>query len=121
MFHTYSSKKGQRKYRYYICLNAQKRGYSSCPTRSINANIIEDAVIYNLRTIAANSTDKELKEALIIDLPIWETLFPQQKYEALKLMLKEVNYNVADGKLNLTLNHDGIKRLYSLLHPEFKK
>ncbi len=124
MFHTYSSKKGERKYRYYICLNAQKRGYFTCPTRSINAKVIEDAVIDNLRTITADSkdTDKELKEVLtIVDSPIWAALFPQQKHEVLKLMLKEVDYSTSDGKLNLTLNHDGIKRLYSLLHPGLKK
>jgi len=123
MFHTYSSKKGQRKYRYYICMNAQKRGYSSCPTRSVNANVIEDTVIDNLRTIAANSTyaHKELKEALIVDSPIWETLFPQEKYRALKLMLKEVNYSAMDNKLDLTLNHNGIKFLYLLQHPELQR
>ena len=101
-------------------MNAQKRGYSSCPTRSVNANVIEGAVIDNLRTIAANSTDaqKELKEALIVNSPIWETLFPQEKHRALKLMLKEVNYSATDDKIELTLNHNGIKFLYLLLHPE---
>lgn len=122
MSHTYT-KKGPHKYQYYVCVNAQKRGYVNCPTRSVNAQVIEDAVIDNLRVIAANSTDtdKELKEAIIIDSPIWETLFPQQKHEALKLMIQEVSYSSTDGKLNLTLNHDGIKCLYSLLHPELKK
>lgn len=112
MSHTYTQK-GKRKYQYYVCVNAQKRGYVNCPTRSVNAQVIEDAVIDNLRTIAAGSTgaQKELKEALIVDSPIWEALFPQEKYKALKLMLKEVNYSAADGKLNLILNHDGIKRL----------
>ena len=121
MFHTHSSKKGQRKYRYYICLNAQKRGYSSCPTRSVNASVIEDAVLDNLRTIVADSKDKELKEALIVDSPIWETLFPQEKHRVLKLMLKEAAYSATDGKLDLTLNHNGIKFLYLLQHPELQR
>ena len=101
-------------------MNAQKRGYVNCPTRSVNAQVIEDAVIANLRTITADSTDahKELKEALIVDSSIWETLFPQEKHRALKLMLKEVNYSATDGKIELTLNHNGIKFLYLLLHPE---
>ena len=135
MSYTYT-KKGQRKYQYYACMNAKKRGYANCPTRSVNAQVIEDAVIDNLRAIAGDSTDEELKEALIVDSPIWEVLFPQQKHEALKLMLKEVAYSAADGcamypsdsngqlsrvvhgKLNLVLNYEGIKRLSSLLHPE---
>ena len=122
MSHTYT-KKGQRKYQYYVCVNAQKRGYINCPTRSVNAQVIEDAVTANLRTIAANSTDsqKELKEALIVDSPIWETLFPQEKHKALELMVTEVTYSATDGKLSLTLNHNGIKFLYLLLNPELQK
>jgi hypothetical protein len=123
MFHTYTSKKNGRKYRYYVCLNAHKRGYSSCPTRSVNAQAIENSAIDNLRSIATDSTDahKEIGEALIVNSPIWETLFPQEKHRALKLMLKEVNYSAIDGKIELTLNHNGIKFLYLLLHPELQK
>ena len=66
-------------------------------------------------------TDRELAEALIVNMPIWETFFPQEKYKALRLMLKEVEYSGADGKIALTLNHNGLKFLYLLLHPEFQK
>lgn len=58
MFHTYSAK-GNYKYRYYVCMNAQKRGYSNCPTRSVNAQAIEDAVIDRLRKIACDSKTQE--------------------------------------------------------------
>jgi site-specific DNA recombinase len=210
MFHTYTSKKKDRKYRYYVCLNAHKRGYNSCPTKSVNAQYIEDIVIGSLKKIAADFklregalvdvnkriheeiaahnkdtkaliekarnlhekidkikaslklpvenkreveqelkllsakygeydrlltearlkemalgqkliTDRELAEALIVNMPIWETFFPQEKYKALRLMLKEVEYSGADGKIALTLNHNGLKFLYLLLHPEFQK
>jgi len=210
MFHTYTSKKGQYKYRYYVCMNAQKRGYKNCPTRSVNAQQIENAVITSLVKIANDSelrrevlndvnkktreeidahekkrktlckdardlhdridnikemlknpdgnkkelerelktlttkygeydrlltearmkemalgqnliTDHELEQALIVNSPIWETLFPQQKHSTLKLMLKQVEYSAIDGKLGLTLNHGGLKLLYLLLHPELQK
>jgi site-specific DNA recombinase len=58
MFHTYSIK-GNYKYRYYVCMNAQKRGYSNCPTRSVNAQAIEDAVVDGLRKIACDSQEQE--------------------------------------------------------------
>lgn len=58
MFHTYSTK-GNYKYRYYVCMNAQKRGYSYCPTRSVNAQAIEGAVIDALRKIACDSKAQE--------------------------------------------------------------
>ncbi len=210
MFHTYTSKKKDRKYRYYVCLNAHKRGYDNCPTKSVNAHHIETAIIDSLRKIAADSelrkgaledvnkhirqeieahnketkvliekarslhnkidnlketlkapaenkremeqelkhltakygeydclltaarlkemslgqkilTDRELEEALIVKAPIWNTFFPQEQHKALRLMLKEVEYNGSDGKIALTLNHGGLKLLYLLLHPNLQK
>ena len=63
----------------------------------------------------------ELAQALLVNSPIWETLFPQQKHSTSKLMLKQAEYSATDGKLGLTLNHGGIKLLYLLLHPELQK
>ena len=57
MFHTYTQKEG-KKYRYYVCMDAQKKGYTNCPTRSISAQGIEDAVINGLKKIAADSEAK---------------------------------------------------------------
>ena len=210
MIHTYTSKKDGRKYRYYVCLNAHKRGYASCPTRSVNAQDIENAVVVSLIKIANESelrkealrdvngqiqqeieahskemktliknarglnekleavkealknpdsnkkelelqlknltakhgeydqlltearvkemmlgqkliTDHELSQALIMNSPIWETLFPQEKNKAVKLMLKRIDYSAVDGKIALTLNHGGLKFIYLLLHPELQK
>jgi len=53
MVHTYTSKDTKR-YRYYVCLNAQQRGWSSCPTKSLNAHEIETAVIDHIRNIGSN-------------------------------------------------------------------
>jgi site-specific DNA recombinase len=210
MFSTYTCKNDKYKYRYYVCMSAQKRGYKSCPTKSVNAQQIENAVVSSLIKIATDSeirkgaledvnkhiqeeidtfekkkkalckdardlhdkidnlkeslktpndntremelslknltakygdydrlltearvkemalgqkiiTDHELEQALIVNSPIWETLFPQEKYRILKLLLKEVNYSAVDGKIELTFNQGGIKFLYLLLHPELQK
>lgn len=53
--YTYDSAQKQRKYKYYVCTNAQKLGYQACPTRSVNAEAIDQAVISCLRTLARNS------------------------------------------------------------------
>jgi site-specific DNA recombinase len=55
MVHTYTSKKGKR-YRYYVCLNAQQRGWSSCPSKALNAQEIEDAVVNQIRGIGGSKT-----------------------------------------------------------------
>jgi len=51
MMHTYTTKKNGRRYRYYVCLNAQKRGWHSCPSKSIPAPEIERFVVDQIRAI----------------------------------------------------------------------
>lgn len=43
--------KGDRRYRYYVCANAQKRGWHTCPSKSIPAGEIERFVIDQVRGI----------------------------------------------------------------------
>lgn len=54
MVHTYTAKDNGRRYRYYVCLNAQQRGWASCPTKSLNAHEIETAVVEHIRSIGRN-------------------------------------------------------------------
>ena len=51
MAHTYT-KKGAKRYRYYVCANAQQRGWETCPTKSVAAQRIEDAVVRHIRGAA---------------------------------------------------------------------
>ena len=53
MLHTYTVKSGRR-YRYYVCYNAQQRGWDACPTKSLNAQQIEDSVVERIRHIGRN-------------------------------------------------------------------
>ena len=53
MVHTYTAKNG-RHYRYYVCLTAQQRGWTACPTKSLNAHEIETAVVEHIRGIGRN-------------------------------------------------------------------
>jgi site-specific DNA recombinase len=41
----HSTRKGHQRYRYYTCVNAQKRGWQTCPSKSIPAAQIEQVVI----------------------------------------------------------------------------
>jgi DNA invertase Pin-like site-specific DNA recombinase len=124
MTHTYTIRNGTHKYRYYICTNAQKLGYSSCPTRSVNSKAIEDAVVDCLRKIFTplekNSltgfTDnrkrsehqyKQEIDALLS--PVWDTLYPQEKRRILKILLKEVDYTASTKKLGITLTDNSLR------------
>jgi site-specific DNA recombinase len=53
MHHTYTSK-GARRYRYYVCGTAQQRGWDACPSKSLSAQQIEDAVVMHVRELARN-------------------------------------------------------------------
>jgi site-specific DNA recombinase len=44
--------KGAKRYRYYTCVNAQKRGWQVCPSKSIPAAEIEELVLEQLRCIS---------------------------------------------------------------------
>jgi site-specific DNA recombinase len=50
MVHTHTAKNGRR-YRYYTCTTAQKRGWHTCPSKSIPAQEIEKFVIDQIRCI----------------------------------------------------------------------
>jgi site-specific DNA recombinase len=47
----HSTKKGGKRYRYYACTNAQKRGWDACPTKSVPAQEIENFVVDQIRGI----------------------------------------------------------------------
>jgi site-specific DNA recombinase len=53
MGHSYTKRSGKI-YRYYVCLNAQQQCWATCPTKSVNANDIETAVIQHIRGIGRN-------------------------------------------------------------------
>jgi site-specific DNA recombinase len=48
---TYSCK-GSKRYRYYVCSNAQKRGWDSCPSQSVPAGPIDHIVVEQISKLA---------------------------------------------------------------------
>ena len=54
MIHTHTNKGENKKYRYYVCTHAQKRGWDNCPSKSIPAAEIERFVIDQIRSVAAD-------------------------------------------------------------------
>ena len=53
MLPTYTLKNGRR-YRYYVCRRAQQRGWEACPSPSLSAQQIEEAVVERVRRLAGN-------------------------------------------------------------------
>ena len=112
MFHTYTLKHGKHKYRYYLCSNAQKRGYNSCPNKSINAQAIEDELIMALRKTLVENKNKSCPHTTEVDAllsPVWETLFLEEKRRILKTILKEVHCDVTSQKIGFIFNDSNLR------------
>jgi len=65
---TFTKRRG-RTYSYYLCVRAGKRGYSTCPVKSVAAGAIESAVISQLRIILRSPeiVAKTIREARLCE------------------------------------------------------
>ena len=89
-----ASKKGAKKYRYYVCLSAQKRGWDTCPSKSIPAAEIEQFVVDQVRA------------AVIPSFDTWDTLSPADQIELLRSIVAEVAYDGALRSVAVTLKDE---------------
>jgi site-specific DNA recombinase len=58
----HTTRKGSQRYRYYVCSGAQKRGWQSCPSKSLPAAQIEELVLRQIRQLGR---DPQLLHALM--------------------------------------------------------
>jgi site-specific DNA recombinase len=60
------TRKGRSLYRYYVCDKAHKRGWETCPTKSVSADRIEEFVVNQIRVIGrdADVRRETFKQAL---------------------------------------------------------
>jgi len=98
MVPTYTAKLGRR-YRYYVCMTARKKGWSACPTKSVPARMIEDSVVLQLRTALATA---ETREQLHVPESDWEALETGQG-ETVRSLVRDVSYDGATGAVSLRL------------------
>ena len=110
MCHTYA-KKGNRKYLYYVCLDAMKRDRKDCPTRSVSAGKIEEAVLGFLRQLHREPTLSE---------KTWAGLTLLEKIEQVKSVLKEADYSAKSGILGLVLHNDSQRHEFPIDIKELK-
>ncbi len=87
MVYSYSGK-GDRKYLYYVCLNAQRKGWAVCPSKSLPARQIEDSV---LARVQANQ----------LALPDWEQLDSPQRVAARQTVVERVGFEGATGRVSI--------------------
>ena len=82
MVYSYSKKK-DRKYPYYVCLNAQREGWAACPGKSLPAGALEESVLGRIREVRRG----------ICDLREWEQLDRKRQVEALQSSVGRIGFN----------------------------
>ena len=105
MVPTYTAKLGRR-YRYYVCMTARKKGWSACPTKSVPARMIEDSVLLQLRTALGAP---ETREQFHVPDSDWEALEAGQG-ETVRSLVKDVSYDGSTGAVSLRLRGNETSR-----------
>jgi site-specific DNA recombinase len=94
MVHSYTMRKSKR-YRYYVCYNAQQQGWKNCETKSVTAQAIEAAVLESIRRIGQ---DPELADAVATEaLEQVARRHQEIDYETdgIRRHLRQLNQNIA--------------------------
>lgn len=111
MTHSYARKNG-RIYRYYVCENAAKNGYASCPMKTLPAGEAERTVMERIRSVfrspelmsqtyraALENADEQsrntFREQDVLHAVgrldgIWERLFPAEQARITQLLVRRV-------------------------------
>jgi site-specific DNA recombinase len=182
MVPSHATRNETKRYRYYVCSRAQKRGWHSCPSKSIPAGEIESFVVDQIRAVgrdprlldetiapvreqgrarvaelqverktltaelrtwraqtpntselreriqtaerrlrevdalmaAANPAlvdEHEIEKALAEFDSVWETLSPREQTRAVQLLVTQVAYDGAGGRIAITFYPSGIQAL----------
>ena len=82
MVYSYSGK-NERRYPYYVCLNAQRKGWAVCPAKSLPARAIEESVLGKLREAHCGSVE-HLK---------WEQMDRVRQVEAIRSIVERIGYD----------------------------
>ncbi|AMV25204.1 DNA-invertase hin [Gemmata sp. SH-PL17] len=97
------STKGTTRYRYYVCTHAQKRGYGTCPSKSIPAEPIESFVVERVRAVGR---DPELLRQVL-----------EQAQEKGAARIAELEAENRDLEKDLRAWHREVTQLAGQLHP----
>jgi len=89
MVYSYAAK-GGRKYPYYVCRQAQKNGWATCPSKSLPAQAIEASVLGRIR------------EGLNQTTP-WEGMDRRRQREAIEAVVERVGYNGTTRQISIRL------------------
>jgi site-specific DNA recombinase len=97
MVYSYAGKK-DRKYPYYVCLNAQRKGWAVCPVKSLSARRIEESVLERIRE----------EQAGILEPAEWGQMNRARQVEALQAVVERVGYDGTTRQVSIRFRQSGI-------------
>jgi len=91
------STKGTRRYRYYVCCAAQKRGWQSCPSKAVPAGAMEQWLLEQIRERVCQASEGNGAAA-------WEALSPSEQAQIVPLLIERVDYDGVQGTVAITFH-----------------
>jgi hypothetical protein len=138
MVPAHARRQNGKHYGYYVCMAAQKRGWDTCPTKSVAAATIEQVVVEQIRSLSRDpealralvgqisdeapnaaepaerngcDTDDEVAVALAACTGEWEALAPQQRDLLVQRLIERVDYDGVAGRISITFHASAIHAL----------
>jgi site-specific DNA recombinase len=130
------TRRGSRRYRYYTCVNAQKRGWDRCPSKSVPAGHMEAFVVEQFGGIgrdpapvdpvvtagteqeegrssaaAVERCADESRVALAGFGVVWPTLTPEEQARVVDRVVQRVAYDGGKGTVAITFHPTGVEAL----------
>jgi site-specific DNA recombinase len=87
--------RGNRRYRYYICSAAQRKGWHTCPSKSLPAAVVERYVLEQIASRMPGGRG-QAQPAAIAD--------PAERRQRLRERTARIDYDGATGEVAITLN-----------------
>jgi site-specific DNA recombinase len=103
------TRKGSRRYRYYVCAGAQKRGWHSCPAPSVAAGTIEQLIVDQIQQLGPDVAGNFASR--------WEALPPSEQTRLVHQVVERVAFDGVQGKATITFHPDG-SQVLAQLQPE---
>jgi site-specific DNA recombinase len=99
--------RGNRRYRYYVCSRAQRKGWQSCPSKSLPAAAIERFVLEQVAPHAGDGPP---------GLVPWQTLPPQEQTRRLRDLVTRIDYDGRQHQVAITLRSSAPAALAGTAH-----
>jgi hypothetical protein len=117
---SYAIRNGHVRYRYYVCCGAQKRGWGSCPSKSVPAPEIERLVVEQvrrrLRDLASTAKEGGGCAAAVPAFQVLEpTLSEREQASLVRGLVQRIDYDGLRHKVSMELSLDQFEGLVTRL------